>query len=89
MQPRILLITVFCITPCFTSVATAQNGRLLNSRRQTPYNYAYQSNYYPVHVTRYPRLSPRQMDQIYGPSILVRTQRKSSDASQAPVLQPR
>ena len=81
MPSRILLITDFCITLFFAAVATAQTGRLLNSRRYTP------SNYYPAPLTRTPRLSLRQMDEIYGPSILVRSQRKSAET--ASVVQPR
>lgn len=84
MPSRILLITLFCITLCFTAVATAQNGRFRNDRRYTP------SNYYPAPVTRTPRLSAEQMDRIYGPSILVRGQQKAVEVTSSSfVVQPR
>ncbi|MGB1815546.1 MAG: hypothetical protein ACPHJ3_09315 [Rubripirellula sp.] len=83
MPSRILLITVFCITLCFAAVATAQEGRFFSNRRYTP------PNYFPATRTRTQRLSIEQMDRIYGPSILIRTQQQASDPKSAFVVQPR
>ena len=83
MPSRFLLIIVFCISLCFAAIASGQNGRFRNSRRYTP------SNYFAAPPARAVRLSSEQMDRIYGPSILVRSQRKPAQPASSFVIQPR
>jgi hypothetical protein len=83
MPSRCLPIIVFCISLCFSAIASGQNGRFRNSRRYAP------SNYFAAPPARAIRLSSEQMDRIYGPSILVRSQRKPEQPASSFVVQPR